>query len=374
MNEFDNIIARIKKNKNNHSQGNFNCIPFSEYERLEKIIPGVEHSSYYLITASSGVGKSKLCRNFFVNLPYSYCRKNNIPIKIFYFSLEESKEKVILSEISKYLFLKYNIIISVKQLRSVGRYNTVSEDIISLIEEAKDYVNKYLEVVDIIDDIRNPTGIYKHVRDYALKIGTYYNYDNTPFTPNQMLKLQLNDEQEFKNVAYYKKHDENHYVIVIIDHISLLTTESGLTDWQTMGLLSNKYLIKLRNTFGFTPVVVQQQVSDKERIEVNFRGETVIQKLRPSLDGLGDNKTIQRDVDIAIGLFSPERYGIADYNGYRLNLLKDNYRELLVLKDRDGISNRGLSLYFRGECDYFEELPYPEETEKINNYYNLQKS
>lgn len=222
---FNEIYNEIVQNKENHTEGYYNCIPFMGMERLEKYLPGIEQDTYYILTASSGVGKSKLARYLFIHNPYLFIKnhpESGIKLTVKYFSLEESKKKIILSEISKYLNSKYNLNISVKQLQSRGKYNTIDASTIAKIKEAEDYVNEFLKTVDIIDTIKNPTGIYKYIRDYALTIGTYYDKDDKPLTKEEIARVvnPPKDDQTYKKIAYYKKHDPKHFVIVLIDHIS----------------------------------------------------------------------------------------------------------------------------------------------------------
>lgn len=337
---FQKIYEEIIQNKHNHEEGYHNCIPFMGMQRLERFIPGIEKSTYYLLTAGSGVGKSKLARYLFIHNPYQYVttQETDVKVTIKYFSLEESKKKVIMAEISKYLFTKYGFTISTKELQSIGRYNTISSEVLEKIKEAEEYIEQFLEVVDIVDNVRNPTGIFKYMRDYALTIGTYYDKDNNPLSAEEVRRVTnptLGDET-YKKVAYYKQHDPKHYVIMLTDHISLLSPESSngtmMTQWQTMGKFSSDYCLHIRDKFGFIPVNVQQQASEKERIEVNFRGQTIEQKLEPSLDGLGDNKTTQRDANVVLGLFNPDRYNIVEHNGYNIEFFADMYRSLSILK------------------------------------------
>ena len=53
--------------------------------------------------------------------------------------------------------------------------------------------------------------------------------------------------------------------MIIIDHISLIDTEvvnkKNLSLSESMVHLSSNYLIKLRNRFGYIPIVVQQQAA-----------------------------------------------------------------------------------------------------------------
>lgn len=377
---FKQVYTEIVNNKHNHDQGYFNCIPFMGMERLERYLPGIEQDTYYLITASSGVGKSKLARYLFIHNPYQYIKNNpdtGIKLTIKYFSLEESKKKIILSEISRYLFTVHGISVSVKQLQSRGRYNTFDIETLEKIKEAEQYVEEFMQTVEIIDTIKNPTGIYKYMRNYALSIGNYYDENDRPFTAEEIQDVIHGRNEAYKKISYYKKDHDKHYVIVLVDHISLLQTETiegqHLTQWQTMTKYSSDYCLKMRDRFGFIPVNVQQQASDKERVDTNYKGDTIEAKLEPSLDGLGDNKTTQRDANVVIGLFAPNRYGIQTHNGVNIMIMKDRYRQMSILKDRDGVANMKLPLFFDGAVDFFKELPRIDEVEKMKNVYEYAK-
>lgn len=369
---FKDIYSKIVQNKLNHDNGYFNCIPFMGMERLEKYLPGIEQSTYYLIAAASGVGKSKLARYLFIHNPIMFLENNpdsDIQLDILYFSLEESKEKVILAEVSKYLYTQHKLNLSIKQLSSVGRYNVLSTEDLQKVQQSEEHVNNFLKRVKIFDNVRNATGIYKTVRDFALTIGTYYDKNDTPLTPQEVHNVKIGVGESYKKVSYYKTHNPKHYVIVLIDHISLLQPETGETLWQSMSKMSSNYCLHIRDKFGFIPVVVQQLAADKERIEANFSKADLVQKLEPSLDGLGDNKTIARDVNIALGLFAPDRYKITEHNGYDITKFRDRYRSMNIMKSRDGIANKKLPLFFNGAVDFFKELPKVDELEKMRLVY-----
>lgn len=370
--EFESIYNKIKTNLQNHQKGYFNCIPFIGLERLEKYLPGIEQATNYILTAATGVGKSKLARFLFIHNPIMFIENNlnsDIDLDILYFSLEESIEKVILSEVSKYLYTKYGLSLSVKELSSVGRYNTIDNDILDKIKESETYVKNFLSKVQIIDNIRNATGIYKKVRDFALTVGTYYDKNNIPLNKEEIQHVLNSSDETYQKIAYYKTHNPKHYVIIIIDHLSLLQPELNEDLRLTMSKMSNRYGLRFRDKFGFTTVFVQQQAMSKEAVEVNFQGKTIEEKLEPSIDGLGDNKAVGRDVNVILGLFAPERYKIPSHNGYNIKKLKDNYRSLNILKDRDGVSNKKLPLFFNGATGYFKELPLPADTETLEKVY-----
>ena len=370
--DFKSIYDKLVINKQNHDSGYYNCIPFMGMERLEMYLPGIEQSTYYLLAAASGVGKSKLARYLFIHNPIVFLEQNpdsGIELDILYFSLEESKEKIILAEISKYLFSKYGLTISIKQLASVGRYNVISSEDLQKVKLAEAHVRKFLDRVTIYDNVRNATGIYKTVRNFAMTVGTYYDKDGKALTPEEVIQVTGGIGETYKKVAGYRLHNPKHYVIVMTDHLGLLQPESGETLWQTMGKMSSNYNLHFRDKFGFIPVVVQQLAADKERVESNFQGKTIEDKLEPTLDSLGDNKTIARDVNVALGLFDPARYKIDNHNGYDITRLKDRYRSMNIMKSRDGIANKKLPLFFNGAVDFFKEMPRTDNIDGMNRVF-----
>ena len=370
--DFKSIYDKLVVNKQNHDSGYYNCIPFMGMERLEMYLPGIEQSTYYLLAAASGVGKSKLARYLFIHNPIVFLENNpdsGIELDILYFSLEESKEKIILAEISKYLYSKYNLVISIKQLASVGRYNVISSEDLAKVRLAEAHVRKFLDRVTIYDNVRNATGIYKTVRNFAMTVGTYYDKDGKPLTPEEVMQVTGGIGETYKKVAGYKLHNPKHYVIVMTDHLGLLQPESGETLWQTMGKMSSNYNLHFRDKFGFIPVVIQQLAADKERVDSNFQGKTIEDKLEPTLDSLGDNKTIARDVNVVLGLFDPARYKIDNHNGYDITRLKDRYRSMNIMKSRDGIANKKLPLFFNGAVDFFKEMPRTDNIDGMNRVF-----
>ena len=169
---------------------------------------------------------------------------------------------------------------------------------------------------------------------------------------------------------YYEPNDPEEYVICIIDHIGLISTEKNkdtgmpMSLHESIGKLSSDYLIKLRNRFGYIPVVIQQQAAAQESVE-NKRSN----KLKPSLDGLGDNKLTQRDANVILGLFSPFRHEIEDYHGYNVRTFRDNIRFLEILGGREGGAGTTCPLYFDGAVNYFKELPRPDDKSSMERVY-----
>lgn len=287
----------------------------------------------------------------------------NIRLKVFYFSLEMSKEQKMLAAFSNILYIKEGLRIAPKDLKSTRVDKVLSQETLEILSKYKPYFDKIEEIVEFIDDIRNPFGIYSFVRNYAKANGTQYT-KKVLFTDNKT-------GEKFEKVIddYYEADDPEEYVMVIIDHISLISPETK--DGVKQGLhaaiteLSSNYLIKLRNKYNYIPVVIQQQASSQESIE-NLKAN----KLKPTLDGLGDNKLTQRDADIIIGLFSPFRHEIPDYLGYDVRKFRDNIRFLEIVGGREGGGGITCPLYFDGAVNYFRELPLPTDHDKMRAVYS----
>lgn len=363
---FRDALNRIRENWNRKVSGLVNNIPWENFPTLNKHIPGIIKGVYYLVTASSGVGKTQLTKALFVMEPYKYIKKypeKNLKLKIFYFALEESKEEFMLSLISNRLKTEYNISCSVLQLQSYTE-EALPEDTIKKIEECEEYFADFEKYVEVIDSISNPTGIYKYVREYARKNGTIHERE-----------IEIEDNK-IKIFSHYEPNDPDEYVIVIVDHVSLLQEEK---DFHT-GLVMNKHQTitkwsadfsrkQLTKHFKYVVVNVQQQAADKEKQQYTHQGLSIESKLEPSLDALGDNKLTQRDALVALGLFAPNRYEMRKHMGYDITRLKDNYRSLKILKNRLGRPNLKKGLYFNGESNIFIELP-KSDSEAMETFYD----
>lgn len=126
----------------------------------------------------------------------------------------------------------------------------------------------------------------------------------------------------------------------------------------------SSYMVELRNRYGCTPVVIQQQSSETQGLDA-FK----LNRLRPSVSGLSDSKYTARDCNIMFGIFNPYAFEKADYLRYNIVKLGDNQRFLEVVVNRDGESNGVKALYFDGAVSYFNELPAPDDTAKLEEIY-----
>ncbi len=346
---YNRVVEELKNNKKTRLEGKNIAIPWLNLPKLSTVIPGVQKGRYIIVTANSKVGKTQIADYLFLYEPLNYIfsdkNKANLKLKIFYFSLEMSKEDKVLQMISNKIYSDKQIIVSTDNLRSYFSGYILPDNLEKLIDEYQDYFSKVEEVVTFIDKIRNPYGIYKIVREYARNNGKFYKNSGEEV-----------DVEKDGMYDYYTPNDPNEQVIIITDHISLLTPEKGEDIHSTMGRYSSDYCLKMRDNFKYTVVNIQQQSAASEAKKFNLMGgKLIIDSLRPGADDLGDNKLTGRDADLLIGLFAPNRYKIKTYEGYDITTLKDNYRELSIIFNRRG-SSTNLDLYFEGASNYFREL------------------
>jgi hypothetical protein len=264
-----------------------------------------------------------------------------------------SKEEKMLSAFANILYIKEGLRISPKDLKSTKADTVLPEEVLEIIKKYEPYFDKIEEIVEFIDDIRHGFGMFNLVRDYALAHGKLH-------------KRTIEIEGKITEVNdYYEPNDPDEYVMVMIDHISLISSEKRngvqLTLHESISVLSSDYLIKLRNRFNYIPVVIQQQSAAQESIE-----NKKFNKLKPTLDGLADNKLTARDANVILGLFSPFRHEIPDYYGYDITFFKDNIRFLEILGGREGGAGAICPLYFDGAVNYFKELPLPDDNVAIS--------
>lgn len=357
---YKRVKNEIKKNKKIREDGGYTCVPFVLLKKLGLVVPGIEQEKYYLVTANSKVGKTKLADFLFVYNPYEFVTKykSDITVKIFYFSLEVSKEEKISQYYSYKLYKDYNIIISPEKLKSRFENYILEDEVEKLLDSLDAELENFESVVTFIDNIKNPYGIYKYIREYAYKNGVHYDGQGNKVPVEHLMSKDASVRDKANlSIVSYTPNNPNEYVIIITDHVGLLHPEKGGTPWETIFAFSSKYCLAMRDRWRYIPVIIQQQASDQEKQQFTFKGDSVIAKLRPSPDGLADCKLTQRDVNTMFGLFAPHRYKIDNYEGYKISELGDNYREFSVMLNRNGSGFINLDLYFNGAINFFKELP-----------------
>lgn len=336
----DLVLKKIQENRERRLRGEVIAIPWS-LSRFSRAIPGVQQGRYFLISANPKAGKSQLCDFLFVYEPIEWYLKNqnqSIVPRVLYFSLEMACKSKIMQAISYKLNKDYGIVLSPENLQSTFDNYIVEPKIINIIQSTKfrKWLSDFESMVTLIDNVRSPDEIYDYVVDYALKHGKMGKEGYIPDNPDE-------------------------YVIIIVDHLSLLTPNKGESLFEAMYHYSAYRCLEFRDKFGYIPVVVQQQSAASAQQQFDFKGNSIIEKIRPSPDGLADCKLVSRDCNVMISLFNPYSYNLTEYEGINLNEIGRWHRELYLNLNRDGISNAQVQLFFNGACNEFIELPRRED-------------
>lgn len=358
---FDRALENLKVRRQRILDGKINCIPLS-FPRLRAYLPGIEKRRYNIITANQKVGKSKLADYILVYEPFFYAieHPDQLRLKILYFTLEMGKEEKFYDFLCHLLYRLDRIRIGPTDLKSTSADKPVPQEILDLIdsERYQKYIRKFKETITYIDSERNPTGINKYCRNFALSRGKFH-------FKKIIVKNELGLEEEKEAIDYYEPDDKDEYVLVILDNYSNLMQESGMNKMQTIEKMS-KYFITQRDQFNFNITAIQHQAQAQEGIE-----NQKLNKMMPSSDGLADCKTTTRDVNLILGLYNPFKYGLKDYEGYDITRFRNNIRFMQVIEDRDnGAAGQVCPLFFDGAVSVFNELPLPTDKDGITKCLN----
>lgn len=356
----ESLFETFRKRRQNILNGNVNSIP-SPFVRFSDDFIGIEQATYYLITSFTKGGKSQFTSYLLYRaLLFCHDTKADIRIKILYFNLEETKDKVLTRFTSWLLYERsgHKYRCSPRDLMSSKNTKPISQEVLDFLDrpdmiELIDYFTDHI----IFSEEKNPTGIYKFCKHYAEENGTVYN------KPCKF-KNSFGVTQTGEAFDHYIPNDPNEYVLPVIDTINIVDTERGFTKKQSIDKLSEYLAIYLRNRYGMSPIVIQQQNTDNESVEsVKFN------RTRPTIAGLGDSKYTGHDANIVIGLYSPFKFGIKEYAGYDVSKLKDHLRFAEVLVNRDGEMGGMVGLFFDGAICDWNELPRADDVNGISSVY-----
>ena len=245
----------------------------------------------------------------------------------------------------------FRIRVSHHELTSALEGKPVKQEILDLLnsEEYKRILSFFEERVTFIEE-RNPTGIYKSIVRYADENGERI---KQPIT----ITNEFGEETTANKIIGYKPNDPEEYVIIMIDHISLISEERGMDKRDTIKKLS-EYMKEVRNLYRYIPVCVQQQSAEIQSMDA-FK----LNRISPTPGALSDCKDTKNDCNVMIGLTNPYAAKLKNFLGYDITKLKDNARFIEIMLSRDGSANSVKALYFDGAVSYFKELPSPESAE-----------
>jgi len=365
---INDVLQNLQSRRENVLNGGTNCIPLP-FERFRQDIPGVEQSQYIVISANQKTGKSMFASFVYLYsvLDYAFENPSKCSAHIIYFSLEESIEKVIERYMSHLLFKLDGIRITPADLRSTSSDYPVDQKILDKLnsEKYQERLRFFKKCVQFETENTNPTGILRVCESYAKSVGNYVSHKH---------KSNGLSGREVEVFDSYTPYDKNHYKIVIIDHIGLVDKEQGFKTKDAVDKMSEYCVKYLRNRYGFTCVVIQQQASESEGLEA-IKSKRMV----PTAATLADSRYTARDADLVIGLFDPSKFGQAQWLGYKIQDpngvgLRNYGRFLYVIANRNGEMGGICPLFFDGAVCNYEELPKISDFAKLQDYYAKAKN
>lgn len=361
MSLIQRVLNNLEERRQRILNGEINSIPSPL-----SIFPGIEKATYYLISGASKGGKTQIASYLFLYIPilYAYYHPERLRIKIFYFPLEETPERITMRFMCHLLYILSNrkIRISPAELRSINKNKVVSPEILKLLNsiQYRSILDFYEDHVHFISE-KNPTGVWKTIKNYAEEAGTIHKKKIS------IKNKETGVEQEIEVFDYYEPKDPEEYVIVMLDHAGLISQERGMSKKEAIDKLS-EYFKDIRNYYGHIPVLLQQQNTDTLSLEA-FKAN----KIRPTLNGLKDTKNTGQDCNMMLGITNPSAFEVPEYpsgKGYDIRQLKGFARFLEIVLNRDGESNDLLGLYFDGATNFFSPLPPSNDLISLQKIYN----
>ncbi|MCF0131135.1 MAG: hypothetical protein HUJ71_05380, partial [Pseudobutyrivibrio sp.] len=220
---IDRVLDSLEERRKKILDGSINCIP-APFTRFKNSFPGIERDKYYLVTGAPKSSKTQVTNFLFVYTPilYAYEHREQMHIKIFYFPLEETPENITLRFMAYLLYTMsgHKIRISPRDLKSTQADKVLDKSVLDLLhsKEYRDILQLYEDNVLFMDN-RNPTGIYKTMLKYAEDNGKIHK--KTISITNK----ETGNVQEVEAFDWYEPNDPKEYVISIVDHVSLISTE-----------------------------------------------------------------------------------------------------------------------------------------------------
>ena len=178
------------------------------------------------------------------------------------------------------------------------------------------------------------------------------------------------DGSKHQVIKEYIPNKPNEIVEIIIDHATLLN-EKGVSLYECIKTMSSIHCLKLKNKYSYSPILVQQQTGDSTTQQFTKNGDNILDRVRPTPEGLAGCKDTRQDANLMLGMFSPYLYGEQSYEGWDLTRIRDYHRELSILLNRNGRSNIRQQLFFNGASSFFKELspsPTPDIKNSVYNY------
>lgn len=349
---------------------------------LDEAINGIQRKHSYGLAAAPKVGKTTLADFCFVLSPYLYClRKGTLDnIEWVYFSGEIDRVSKEYKFAAFFMYHDFGIG-SVTYKNKVypmcedylmgklfHRIDNADSEQVPILPEHENmlreiYANRIVPLfgeysdkgekissgkITFIEDLENPTGLYKYLQHKAslegdFKKEAYY------------ITNDLGHREAKTRIVGYAPHNPDKYTIVITDHIRKLKKERGFLTKENMDKWL-EYTTILRNLCSWTFVNIghsNRGIANVERLR--FAGENIF----PTADDVKDTGNLAEESTVLMTLFNPsdEKYNLkrhmkVDLAGY------PNYRSLHITESRYTFCPAHIQCNMIGGINYFTPLNY----------------
>jgi hypothetical protein len=328
------FLKDINDKRERKINGEYNGIPFC-FPNYQNYVQSIDKGIYYCLASGPGNGKSFWMRYAFIYEPLKFALQTGYKIKILLFALEDSKSQIYKNICAHYLWERHGIYISKKILDS--KIEPLPEKYLKFLQKDIEFYKIFEDMVYIIDDISEP------------------------------------DEMLAACEKCYNKFGEEYHYIGIVDNYANISQGSYKSKYEAVDTFSSQHVrMNLCKKLNFSFLAIVQNDMESEKNAGRYNGGN-ISSVEPTLGSFGDIKIISRSMHVIWALFNPWRYGILTYpntKGYNIDLLRNKFRSLLMLKNNlDEMAPR-LGLYFDGSKGTFEELPAVNDEEALRKIYD----
>lgn len=334
---IDEIFKQIDAGRAGENHGCSMGLP-----KFEEIVDGVTKETYTLILSNSGAGKSSFALYAYVYKPLME-HLDDDDYKVLFFALEMSEWSLYIKLLSIYIFEKYGIQLSFKEILSRKKEYILSDDDYEIVKECRPWLEKVSQKLEVYDKHVNANTVYAILKKRLESMGRFVETDT---------KMS------------YVPHNPNLTYVVVVDHIGLIKQQAGNTLKQEIDTLSS-YLVTLREKCRISPVVVQQANREQGNIERFKQGKSAF-----TINDAKDSGNTVQDCNIMIALYNPHRDGLKTYKNYDIKALESNFRSIMCLKNRFGDCDVEVGCNFFGGINLFHELPNHDEIYDYARYTN----
>ena len=332
------IFNRVKQKADLGMQGRNNGLPMG-LPRLGNAVNYVQRGRYDLIAGKTSAGKTAFVDQCYVLEPFDYYMsvkdKEDIKVSWLYFSLEIAPDAKLAKIAAREIKNRYGVNCSMPEILSLGDHE-LSPEKRQMLDDLDGYFEELEKNVHFFDSYDDSDKIDDRIGEFYEEHGKFETVDGkTTYTPDH----------------------PNHYVIIIIDTINLLSrTREQRSLKEAIDALS-KAMIWYRNVCDASPVVLQQynaEITNPKRIALG--------RVEPIVDDLEDSKRPSKDCNTYFSVFDPSEMGLkTSPGGYDLTILGNKFRQIKVHKNRDGDRDWRVGCGFLGATGEFFELPNAKE-------------